>query len=89
MNINWLSVVLVLILSIVTEVFYTGFAHFVSRGNKRLAPLCSALIALGKGSLVYIYTKEPIQIATLAVGQYIGTLIMLDLLEQREQRANL
>jgi len=74
---NWKTVALVFVLSVLTEAAYTGYTTFVSRGNTGLAPVFAGLIAIGKGTLVYIYSRDWVQIGILAVGQVIGTYLMM------------
>jgi hypothetical protein len=77
---GWKTVAMVFVLSILTECAYTGYAYFVARGDVLRGPMFAGLIAVGKGILVYTYTKKPLQIATLAVGQVIGAYLTLNLI---------
>jgi hypothetical protein len=79
-QINLKTVLMVFVLSVLTECAYTGYAYFVARGDVLRGPLFAGLIAIGKGILVYTYTRKPIQIATLAVGQVIGTYLTLNII---------
>lgn len=75
---------LVFALSIVTEIFYTCYAYFVSRVELLKAPACAGLIGIFKAIVVIQYVREPRAIATLAVGQVIGTYVALSVLKRRE-----
>jgi len=77
---NWKTVALVFILAILTEMCYTGYAYYVSRGNTVLGPTFAGLIAIGKGVLVYVYSKDPFQIGVLAIGQVLGTWLTLTII---------
>jgi len=80
-----LRLIAVFALAVLTECAYTGYAYFVARGNVVLGPLFAGLIAIGKGTLVYIYARDPLQIATLAVGQVLGTFLTLKVINRNQR----
>lgn len=72
-------------MAIVTEACYTGYAYYVARGDMMRAPLFAGAIAIGKGILVVNYVREPLAgIATLAVGQVIGTWLTLKFIKRKD-----
>ena len=75
----------VFVLAILTECAYTGYAYFVARGDKVRGPMFAGLIAVGKGILVVAYVRDPWQIATLAVGQVLGTWLTLTVINGRSK----
>jgi uncharacterized membrane protein YfcA len=46
------------------------------------ASAASAGIAVTKGILVYLYAREPVLIAALAIGQFIGTWLTLKVIHR-------
>ena len=74
---DWKSTVLVFVVGILTECCYTAYAHYCGKADVVKAPVFAGLIAVGKGVLVVSYVKSPLQIATLAVAQVLGTWITL------------
>jgi len=79
-----MRLVIVFILAVITEGFYTAYAYYVARGDRVRGPLASGMIAIFKAILVIQYVREPIMIASLAVGQVIGTYLTLGLIKRRE-----
>jgi hypothetical protein len=72
--------VIVFLLAVVTEGFYTCYAFYVARGDLLRGPLASGGIAVLKAILVIQYVREPVMIAALAIGQVVGTYVTLRLI---------
>lgn len=83
----WGRLAVVFVVSILTECCYTGYAYFVARGDTVRGPLFAGLIAVGKAVLVYIYARDPLQIAALAVGQVVGTFLTLTVINRNGDKA--
>lgn len=74
----------VFVVAIITEGFYTVYAYYVARADLIRGPLASGAIAIGKGILVVNYVAEPLWgIATLTVGQVVGTWLTLKFIKSR------
>ena len=75
---------IVFVLSILTEACYTGYAYYVARGDTVRGPTFAGLIAVGKAFLVIQYVKEPLAIVALALGQVAGTWLTLKVIQRRK-----
>jgi len=78
-----IRLLIVFVLSILTEACYTGYAYYVARGDTVRGPTFAGLIAVGKAVLVLQYVREPLAIAALAVGQVAGTWLTLTVIQWR------
>ena len=79
-----IRLLVVFVLSILTEACYTGYAYYVARGDTVRGPTFAGLIAVGKAVLVIQYVREPLSIAALAVGQVAGTWLTLAIIKRRQ-----
>jgi hypothetical protein len=79
---DWKATLLVFIVGILTECAYTGYAHYCAKADTTKAPLFAGLIAVGKGILVVNYVRSPVQIATLAIAQVMGTYLTLSVIRR-------
>lgn len=71
------DLLLVFVLAIITEGFYTSYAYYVARADLVRGPLASGAIGIFKAILVIKYVREPLMIAALALGQVVGTWLTL------------
>lgn len=80
------DLLLVFVLAIITEGFYTSYAYYVARADLVRGPLASGAIGVFKAILVIKYVREPLMIAALAVGQVVGTWLMLKVIRRGRAR---
>lgn len=85
---DWKQTAIVFVVGILTECCYTGYAHYCGKADRTRAPIFAGLIAVGKGILVVSYVKSPLQIATLAVAQVLGTWITLSMIKGDQNAQN-
>lgn len=80
---DWKATALVFVIGVLTECCYSAYAHYCGKADALKAPIFAGLIAVGKGILVVSYVRSPVQIATLAVAQVIGTYATLRLIGRK------